>query len=274
MELMQNNLKQKDVGDVSIITETENEFVKNTCKSITKSLKPMEWNDDEIKLLKKLKEDDLNNIQISKIIGRSTTSISNKLIKLKLNRKEPSKNWSENEERELIELIENGLPIWKISEKVNKSIKSIQSKIKKLNISCHKNTKMNETKQFKLRVGNPILANLIIKRFNAAKFRANNMNVEFTITKDFLVDLYQKQNGKCFYSNRELRLILSERNRNNNDYHSLSIDRINSEKGYTEDNAVLCCSIVNIMKNGLSEVDFLNLCSDIINNNKKLKTYL
>jgi hypothetical protein len=85
----------------------------------------------------------------------------------------------------------------------------------------------------------------------------------FSITKEFLIDLYNKQNGKCYYSDIKMRIEIEKRNRNNNDYYSLSVDRLDSLKGYTEDNTILCCSVINIMKNGLSEQEFLDICGKI-----------
>lgn len=36
------------------------------------------------------------------------------------------------------------------------------------------------------------------------------------------------------------------------------IDRIDSSKGYSDDNCVSCCSMCNLMKNNYSVYDFLN----------------
>ena len=41
---------------------------------------------------------------------------------------------------------------------------------------------------------------------------------------------------------------------------NLSLDRIDSSQGYTEDNVQLVCRIVNIMKNDLSVDEFVGWC--------------
>lgn len=57
---------------------------------------------------------------------------------------------------------------------------------------------------------------------------------------------------------------------------SLSIDRIDTEKGYTRDNIVLVSSIVNSMKNDLSEIEFFKVVDKIYHNrclNSKSKNF-
>lgn len=45
-----------------------------------------------------------------------------------------------------------------------------------------------------------------------------------------------------------------------------SVDRIDSEYGYTEDNVQLVCSRVNLMKGPLPQQTFFDLCRIIANN--------
>lgn len=49
-----------------------------------------------------------------------------------------------------------------------------------------------------------------------------------------------------------------------NDNNALSIDRIDSSKGYTRDNVVLVCSSINVMKNSHSIDEFINLCRSVV----------
>jgi hypothetical protein len=39
----------------------------------------------------------------------------------------------------------------------------------------------------------------------------------------------------------------------------MSVDRVDSNKGYVKDNIVLCCSIINSMKNTLSTEEFFSI---------------
>lgn len=53
----------------------------------------------------------------------------------------------------------------------------------------------------------------------------------------------------------------------------ISIDRIDSLKGYTIDNCVSCCGKCNMMKKNLSKLDFIEHCKKIVkyNEDNKLK---
>jgi hypothetical protein len=82
-------------------------------------------------------------------------------------------------------------------------------------------------------------------KFNRTRLRAKKLNVEFDFTKENFIELYKKQNGKCFYTGIELDCkVGSGKSRN-----SLSVDRIKHELGYTKNNIVLCINRVNTMKN-------------------------
>lgn len=103
--------------------------------------------------------------------------------------------------------------------------------------------------------------NLIYIRLLSAKTRCKNKNIEFNINIKDIEDLIIKQNNKCIYSN-----IVFENNRNG--IYSLSIDRIDSDKGYTINNIQLVCSSINQMKNNLKEKEFLDIIEKIYNNTK------
>ncbi len=102
--------------------------------------------------------------------------------------------------------------------------------------------------------------NIFKYRIKSAKYRAKKSDLEFNITETFIRNLYDKQNGKCFYSDIPMSLIISENN------YSISIDRKDSNKGYTEENIVLCAWFVNTMKNNLSLESFFIIIKEIYNN--------
>lgn len=92
--------------------------------------------------------------------------------------------------------------------------------------------------------------------FNSAKSRSISRNIPFSITKQDIVRQYETQNGKCYYSGRDLSPVAGDEN-------VMSIDRIDPAIGYTPQNIVVCCWRINKMKNDFPSNDFLSLCKDI-----------
>ena len=90
-------------------------------------------------------------------------------------------------------------------------------------------------------------------------------DIVFNITVDDIRNLYIKQEGKCALTKRVLthtKII----NRDVDDHCQLvnrwniSVDRIDSTKGYEKDNIQLLGSIVNRIKNDLPQADFISIC--------------
>lgn len=103
---------------------------------------------------------------------------------------------------------------------------------------------------------------IFMMRATEIRRRCKSKNIPFDSNlKEVLKDQWEKQNGICFYSGRELNV--------SNDYHdnpfSVTVDRVKPELGYVKDNIVFCCSIYNRMKQNLSCEEFVNCCKEVIN---------
>ena len=98
---------------------------------------------------------------------------------------------------------------------------------------------------------------------SAARTRARNNRQDFDLTKEFLLDLWRLQQGRCHYVGTELTYD------GNRPSSALSIDRIDSSGGYTQDNVVLCCRRVNEMKSNLTVEEFVELCHLVVEINEK-----
>lgn len=110
--------------------------------------------------------------------------------------------------------------------------------------------------------------------YNATKQRAKYRNIEFNVSKEFLWNLFLEQNKKCALSGIPLKLLTfnkwSDTGKSRHYDTSMinaSLDRIDSDKGYTEDNVQWIHKVVNIMKNTLAENDFIYFCKKVSNNN-------
>jgi len=96
-------------------------------------------------------------------------------------------------------------------------------------------------------------------RIQQWKSGAMKRNLEWSIDEKYLNSLPMI----CFYTNIPLTMEVKHTN-------TLSLDRIDSSKGYTKDNVVFCCAIINSMKNTLSVVEFINFCKMISNNSENI----
>lgn len=72
-------------------------------------------------------------------------------------------------------------------------------------------------------------------------------------------DLYLKQEGKCYYLGCDM--VVSQEFKFA--FNLLTVDRIDSSKGYTKDNVVLCCWCVNRAKSVMPHDVFIEMCRRI-----------
>ena len=89
---------------------------------------------------------------------------------------------------------------------------------------------------------------------------------DFTVTIEYLWNLYIKQNKKCAISGVEIKF--TERLGSRGRRCSASLDRIDSTKGYIEGNVQWVHKIVNIMKNKTDMNEFISWCSKIAKHNE------
>lgn len=78
----------------------------------------------------------------------------------------------------------------------------------------------------------------------------------------YLRSLWKKQEGKCYYTNHKMKLFGYHKSN-----YAMTVDRLNSKKGYVRGNIVLCLSIVNRMKQNLSYKELLQWCKLLLREN-------
>jgi len=91
-------------------------------------------------------------------------------------------------------------------------------------------------------------------------------NLGFDLDLMFLLDLYEKQNGLCAISGVSMTYVAGQGKVTTN----ISIDRIDSSKGYKRDNVQFVCDIVNRMKQDLPQTDFIDWCKLILRNKNEI----
>lgn len=90
------------------------------------------------------------------------------------------------------------------------------------------------------------------------KRRCSQYQREIDIDTQFLIDLFNQQNGLCPYSGNKMVFDINSPER-------LSLDRKDSTKGYIKSNVVWCCWQANNMKQDLSMDDFKKWVNIIYN---------
>lgn len=107
---------------------------------------------------------------------------------------------------------------------------------------------------------------IIYSCFMNAKYRSEKRGHEFTISIEYLLELFEKQNRKCHYFG--LNLILEPHYPM-----TVSIDRLDSSIGYTKENVVLAGKAANIIKRLQDPIQFidrfLDFCYTMIETNMK-----
>lgn len=85
------------------------------------------------------------------------------------------------------------------------------------------------------------------------------------ISVEHLYDVWQNQKGLCAYTKLPLSSEAHQLN-------TVSLDRVDSNKGYTVDNIQLVCVPINRMKLNYTEAQFISLCQLVAQNVSKQTT--
>lgn len=85
---------------------------------------------------------------------------------------------------------------------------------------------------------------------------AKKRKLEFSITIEYIWNLFLKQERKCAYTGQ----LLTLGKHGNDASKTASLDRIDSSKGYIPGNVIWCHKKINILKMNIEINEFYNLC--------------
>jgi hypothetical protein len=94
---------------------------------------------------------------------------------------------------------------------------------------------------------------------------AKKRKIDFDITIEDVLKVYLDQGKVCSLSGIPIGWTRMEKS------HNISIDRINSDKGYTTDNIQLVYPKINMMKFTYSQDEFIDMCKLVSNHTMSLK---
>jgi hypothetical protein len=90
----------------------------------------------------------------------------------------------------------------------------------------------------------------------AARQRSVKRGIEFSITRDYLVRLFEEQEGCCALTGQPMTMVVGQGRVRTN----ISVDRIDAARGYVEGNLQLVCDHVNRAKGDLTTDEFIEMC--------------
>lgn len=99
---------------------------------------------------------------------------------------------------------------------------------------------------------------------NHVEGRSRKREIHFELTANDIKVQYLKQDGLCSYTKQKLTLPKNHLFMYEPDI--VSIDRIDSDLGYTPENIQLVTKTINFMKQTLSHEEFVRMCTVVADN--------
>lgn len=96
-------------------------------------------------------------------------------------------------------------------------------------------------------------------------YNIKRRKLDNNITKNYINEIYIKQNKKCIFTGKKL--YFTKLRTNYYRYTNASLDRIDSSIGYVENNVQWVLKDINMMKQKLLPEDFIALCKLVAENN-------
>lgn len=109
------------------------------------------------------------------------------------------------------------------------------------------------------------------EKMTRLRHNAKGRGIGIDVTWQELLEQYNLQKGKCYYTNEDMQLIYSTKTHKVCPPKQLSVDRVDSNKPYTKSNIVLCCYNINNFKGDMEMEEFTNLINKIFRRNLNIK---
>lgn len=167
-------------------------------------------------------------------------------------------------QQEIIQDYQSGIPYSYIAQKHKVDVRSIKRVLIKHGIPLRDRDYQYEAKKARKIPGQlTLIPNTIRARW---KGNAEARGLEWSITDTEIEEKLVSQDWKCYYTGVKMLVPSYENGKTFNMGHpdSLSIDRIDSSKGYTKDNIVFCACAINYAKNKWSEQEFVAFLKQVV----------
>lgn len=203
--------------------------------------------------------DNLSIKEVAKIATCSPSSIQYYLRKLNINKPVHSKFLSNKTSVEtIIQLYKSGLSCEQIAKQIGLNRNLVSKRLKQF-------TQYPKLASYKKDI--QLQQNQVSKAyFGKVRRRAKLNKLEFSITIEYLQQLYHNQQCCCALSGVVLKMPVRCVNKEiDTKYFNLaSLDRIDSSKGYIVDNVQWVDAKINKMKLDLTDNEFIKLCKRVV----------
>ena len=262
-EIIKKSLELKSLREVAKIYKVDDETVRKFLrKNNIRFKKPnTRWTDSEQQTLINYLNEGKKHTEICVLMNRCISTVRVRSFALGFFKKAPLE-WKPEEEVEFLNLLKQNHSPDEISWVLRKTFHSMHKLIKRRQIPHDQYWQIKKIIQRSGHGSGNDLIRTLKQRFWTCKKNARNKNIEIDITLKYLIELYEKQQGKCHYTGLNMEGVIGSKN-------SISVDRIDSNKGYTKDNVCLAMIKINIAKNDLDTKEFLEMCYQVNDYNRK-----
>jgi DNA-binding CsgD family transcriptional regulator len=209
------------------------------------------WEKSQIETLVQLVEQGQTKEEIADTMGMTLGRVKNKIKMLGIISRRRYEKWPAEEKSRLVELLDSGLSLDEISAMMSRPHEGIISKCKQLRVA-HRYDSIRRFLNAKQNAKIDCLEERVKYVLRNAKSRAGIKGMAFDLTVEGIKSIYASQKGLCFYSGLPMTF-------KTNDSALMSVDRIDSNGGYTLDNVVLTAWAVNAMKQDFDVETFLSM---------------
>lgn len=106
-------------------------------------------------------------------------------------------------------------------------------------------------------------------RLSKTKYRAKISNIKFDLTFEYMLDLWNNQNGLCALTGTPMTVKAGLGHLPT----TASTDKICSNGGYTVGNVRFICQAVNMMRQNFTDKEFVDWCKLVLNGMTGEMTY-
>lgn len=215
------------------------------------------WNDNNIQQLKELRNKNIEYQKISEILGLSLSAVSHKCQELGIQHEHAKRLENQQKLRQEGKKICFSCKQTKLLQEfsTNRSGKKMYHRPACKECEIEYTLICNKKQSLSIRIN---------RKLRSAKKEITKRNLPFEIDEKFVMELLEKQNWKCYYSGIQM-------NYEHGNPLSFTLDRKDSNLGYTKENVVAACHFVNKAKMELSVNKFIDMCGKITENTKGWK---